>query len=143
MDTMLKVLLPISILVNLFFLYRAAHYYINGGHETDNAGLSDILYAFLTGVRFDTMVILYGLLPLMLFSLFGLFVSLNTKKFYRSFFRIYSVYLAFLFSFFLYFNIACIDIECLKRLLYFNFFSNYFESFNTSRKEGIYIPSNF
>lgn len=94
-------LLYIGFLI-LFFIYRIIHFIVNADPgQKSEIKFTEILQAFLTGGRFDTTVIFYGLLPLMLLSMAGLFVNLQSRKFYRSFFRVYSVFLAFLFSFFL------------------------------------------
>lgn len=52
----------------------------------------DIIKAFFTGFRFDTMVICYGLLPAVAFSFFGIFTGARGDKYFAKLKKIFHVY---------------------------------------------------
>lgn len=86
-----------AVLVYLFLLLLFAAFriiillFFNNSPEIYNE-TSDLLKAFFTGFRFDTMVIFYGLLPVMVLNLIGVFTSSKGEKYYARLKRIYHVY---------------------------------------------------
>lgn len=79
----LLLLFAVFRLIILFFFNSSPEIYSETG---------DLIKAFFTGFRFDTMVICYGLLPVVAFNFIGIFTFSGGDKYFGALQKIYRVY---------------------------------------------------
>jgi phosphoglycerol transferase MdoB-like AlkP superfamily enzyme len=80
-----------SILI-LFAIFRFIILFFFNADPVIYSQTGDLIKAFFTGFRFDTMVVCYGLLPVMAFNLIGIFTCRRGDAYFAMLRKVYRVY---------------------------------------------------
>lgn len=94
--TVSKIFTIYLITLLLFIAFRVAILVSFGDFNDLSAYKSDLFKAFWVGFKFDTSVIAYGLLPMLIFALVVTFVKKSEAKLYASFLKFLKLYTLFM-----------------------------------------------